>query len=301
MRFTGQNKRAINPKYFLNEAVATEEALSKYTQAMDKIQQSTEVRQPELKRQMAAIVYSMFQKELDGQQSANPIDVVNSMIAAQNISKLGGEVQSPLETAQEVGAALFDVRNIASGNTSLEDYKKALASHITQAMTPEDRPQPLTATKPEFAPDVSNRKGVVCRAAYLVQIQAEKALTAGGRTDLLPRVQDYKRFKNKTAIMGTVTLAILNKALEESGEKPFAPTDFAGACRDTARVMKAAPKIATIDVASVIERRGGSAVASAAPQEQPSSALTESKIRDTSYNRLKDEKNKRLFEALIKG
>lgn len=259
MRFTGQNKKKLDARYFLNEAI--------YNQDPD------------------------FQVV---------VDIVQDTF-------MNKQVLTPPEL--EALDANFKKLKVLDQSNELDTYetaKKAYEFLQKRTLKGFDVPEePISATT-SLGKIATKGKGYAgkCDIARLIQTAARGIIqksSISNKQKILKRLSDN--------IMGPTTLSVINLVASRIGSQkfPLNQSGFAEACsKPEGFASLVIQELLKLDPQTIAQAVTGGGSGEMYAQDDISREITESKLfeskeRDNSYNRIKDEKNKKLFEALIKG
>lgn len=295
MKFAEQNKKKIDPRYFLNEEV---------------MERST-ARQ-EILDYMAS---KNIMPSADPTEESLITNAANRIMDGGDPIRIKEEVVDRISTMREVefrklsGTATKQPDALRAGLEAVETQSKegircrAVALPIQQA---------LFAAISKYNPALSNNAALKRRLSDGVvghtTIQAINLISTASRGAGIPSFSDDKkgfaevcRLDRKTskAIVDAISSlnmqvisALSNLMLKDEDKRTEIPTGISGTSKVPKDLnIRYGPQNWQVPESGLLQPR----------PEEAGRSLEESKARDASYNTLKEQKNKKLFEALIKG
>ena len=321
MRFTGQNKKNINARYFLNEVVSAEQ--QPYANAAQEVLDNQSLSEDAKKSILSIVLYLRDSGLVSGNRITTVVPDITSAIK-QTKNFTSPEAENAIRAAlnkSEVDSTRFNmIQAIDNRIKSLDELSALLLGPEVSATTPEKFTPPAAPSKSGFKGDLKAlgqfselipsvatqaKKSFAVRCPDIAKKVQEQAIAIVQPSNLPNKEVIIKRMSGRNAeFMGVTALSILNVSLKMIGglQIPISMEGFKTACKGGENISKAIENIKNIKpvvIASIMNQQPAQQVASA--EEFPTDNLAESIKRDASYNRLKDEKNKKLFEALIKG
>jgi hypothetical protein len=320
MRFTGQNKKNLNVRYFLNEAVSADQ--QSYANAAQEILDNQSLSEQEKKSILSIILY-LRDSDLVSKNRITTVvpDLANAIKGTKNFTSPQAEnaIRAVL-TRSEVDPTKFDmIQAIDNRIKSLDELSGLLLGSQISATTPQ-RATSVAATSKSALKDVPKapgefqgipniatqaKKSFAVRCPNIAKKIQDQAVALIQPTSLPNKEIIIQRMSGRNSeFVGVTALSVLNASLKMLGqtELPSSMEGFKTACKGGDNINKAIENIKNIKpaiIAAIIDRGQGQQVASV--EDIAGGTLAESKQRDLSYNRIKEQKNKKLFEALIKG